>query len=207
MKKAFLTFLAFSFLLLLCNHLQAQNRFDAALFAGLNVCQIDGDGAGRYNHPGLRAGVGSSFALSDRKDSPWRLVVELAYTQKGSYIQNTDCRIALQYVEIPIMLGFNAMDNRLRLAAGVSPALLVGARVTFSGTDDRNHAANYAPVDWLPLTATARYRFSDHLCLEARYQNSMLSATKVNGSGTYRIFRSNTGSFNRLLTIGLAWQF
>jgi len=207
MKKIFLTILIVSLQLSLFNNIHAQNRFDASLFAGLNVCQVDGDGAGRYNHPGLRAGVGTSFALSDDKDSPWRLVVEMAYTQKGSYIQNTDCRIALQYVELPIMVAYSALDDRLRLSAGVSPAVLVGARVTFNETDDPNHAANYGPGDWLPLTATARYRFSDHLCLEARYQNSMLSVTKENGSGTYRIFRSNKGSFNRLLTMGLAWQF
>ena len=26
-------------------------RFDAKVFAGLNLCQIDGDDAGKYNHP------------------------------------------------------------------------------------------------------------------------------------------------------------
>lgn len=186
----------------------AQNRFDASLFAGLNVCQVDGDGAGHYNHPGLRAGVGTSFALGgDRFYSPWRLVVELAYTQKGAHIDQYDGDIALQYVEIPLMLAYDTKGSRLRLSAGVAPAVLVGAKVTFGGTVDQNHSANYNRMDWLPLTAAIRYRFTDHLCIEGRYQNSMLSVTRENGSGTYRIFRSNIGSFNRLLSIGLAWQF
>lgn len=185
----------------------AQNRFDASIFAALNVCQVDGDGAGRYNHPGLRAGIGTSFALGDDLRSPWRMVVELAYTQKGSHIDQYDGDIALQYVEIPLMLAYDLMDSRLRLSAGVAPAVLVGSKVTFGGTVDQNHSSNYRRIDGLPLTAAIRYRFTDHLCLECRYQNSMLSATSSNGSGTYRIFRSNIGSFNRLLSFGLAWQF
>lgn len=183
----------------------AQGRFDAAVFAGVNLCQIDGDGAGSYNHPGLRAGVGTSVALS--QSAPLRLVVELAYAQKGSHIGSTDGEIALQYVEMPVMLAYELMDSRLRFSAGVAPAVLVGANVTFGGVTDPNHSANYNRFDALPLTAALRYRFADHLCLEARYQNSMLSVTRENGSGTYRIFRSNIGSFNRLLTFGLAWQF
>lgn len=184
-----------------------QTRFDACLMGGFNMSQIDGDGAGKYNHPGFRVGVGSSFTLSGDTDSPWRMVVELAYTQKGSYINATDRNLSVNYVEVPVMISYNMIDNRLRFAAGVAPAIQVGASVTTNGVDEPQSAANFTRMDWLPLTATARYRFATHTCIELRYQNSMLSITKENGSGTYRFFRSNTGAFSRLLTIGLAYQF
>ncbi|MBR4229313.1 MAG: outer membrane beta-barrel protein [Bacteroidales bacterium] len=181
----------------------AQGRFDASIFAGLNMAQIDGDDAGRYNHPGLRAGIGTSIDLG----TAWRPVIELAYTQKGSYVSQYDRRLSANYVEIAAMMSYNCFDDRLRLAAGVAPAVLVGAKVTDSGVIDRLSSDNFCKVDWIPVTFAARYRFTDHLCIDVRWQNSMLSVTKENGSGTYRIFRSNIGAFNRLVTFGLAWQF
>ena len=183
----------------------AQNRFDAKVFVGLNMCQIDGDDAGSYSHPGLRAGVGTSFLLGDDVQSPWRVEVELAYTQKGSRIQHNDGNISLQYVEVPVMLSYCMLENRLRIAAGVAPAVLVGARVTFDGIEDPAHATKYKRMDWMPLTMAVGYRFTEHVMAEARYQNSLLS--DFDGAGTYRIWTSNHGAFNRLVTIGVAYQF
>ncbi len=198
MKKAYLLIL-FAFIALSAT----AQRFDANIFAGLNMAQIDGDDAGRYNHPGLRAGVGTSFDIGDG----WRPVIELAYTQKGSFISEYNRRLSADYVEIALMLSYNCLNDRLRLAAGVAPGVLVRAKVTNGGSIDQPSTDNFQPVDWIPITLAARYRFTDHLCLEALWQNSMLSVTKENGSGTYRIFRSNIGAFNRLVTFGLAWQF
>ena len=183
-----------------------QNRFDATVFAGLNMSQIDGDGAGSYNHVGLRAGVGTSFALSDVR-SPWRLVVELAFTNKGSYIEDFDRKLSASYVELPVMMSYNFLDNKLRIAAGVAPAVLVGSKVTNYGAEDVLSQENFAAVDWLPLTFSLRYLFTDHLGIEVRYQNSMLSITKENGSGTYRIFKDNKGCFSRLVSFGLTYTF
>ena len=205
MRKVFL--LAFFISLFCFNVSFAQSRFDASLFAGLNMCQIDGDGVGRYNHPGLRAGVGTSFSLGSDIRSPWRMVVELAFTNKGSYIESYDRSLSASYIEIPLMLSYTALDDRLRLAAGVAPGVRVAAQVTNNGAEDRLATNNFTDFDWIPLTASVRYRFSDHLGIEGRYQNSMLSITRQNGSGTYRIFYSNTGSFHNLVTVGLTYQF
>lgn len=196
-------------LLALATAVMAQGRFDAAISAGMNMSQIDGDGAGRYSHVGLRAGIGTSFSLSRDTESPWRMVVELAFAQKGSEVNRSDFRrsINLSYVEVPLMLSYNTMNNRLRLAAGVAPAVLVRAAVNDDGIENTALQDNYRKTDLLPLTATARYRFTDHLCLEGRYESSMLSISKEEGQGTYRILRSNKGTFSRVITIGLAWQF
>ena len=184
----------------------SQNRFDATVFAGLNMSQIDGDGAGSYNHPGLRAGVGTSFALGDVQ-SPWRMVVELAFTNKGSHIEDYDRKLSASYIEIPVMISYNCFDNRLRVAAGVAPAVLVGSKVTNYGAEDLPSQENFTAFDWLPLTIGLRFRVFDHLGLEVRYQNSFLSITKENGSGTYRLFKDNKGAFSRLVSFALTYTF
>ena len=184
----------------------SQNRFDATVFAGLNMSQIDGDGAGSYNHPGLRAGVGTSFALGDVQ-SPWRMVVELAFTNKGSHIEDYDRKLSASYIEIPVMISYNCFDNRLRVAAGVAPAVLVGSKVTNYGAEDLPSQENFTAFDWLPLTLSLRFRVFDHLGVEVRYQNSFLSITRENGSGTYRLFKDNKGAFSRLVSFALTYTF
>ncbi len=187
--------------------LLAQDRFDASIFGGLNMCQIDGDDAGSYSHPGLRFGVGTSFTLGNDTQSPWRMVVELAFTNKGSHIEDFDRTLSASYIELPLMISYTALDSRLRVAVGVAPAVRVDASVTTYGIEDPNEADYFTAVDWLPLTVTLRYRFADHLGLEGRYQNSLASVTENTGSGTYRLFRSNKGCFHNLVSIGLTYQF
>jgi hypothetical protein len=204
MKKIVLAFLFFTFGFSLLTF--AQDRFDATVFAGLNMSQIDGDGAGSYNHPGLRAGVGTSFALGDVR-SPWRMVVELAYTNKGSHIEEYDRKLSASYIELPVMISYNFLDNKMRVAAGVAPAVLVGSKVTNYGAEDIAAQENFTAFDWLPLTISLRYRFLDHFGIEARYQNSLLSITKENGTGTYRIFKDNKGCFSRLVSFALTYTF
>ena len=184
-----------------------QQRFDATLQAALNLCQVDGDDAGHYNHLGLRAGVSTSFTLTPDTRSPWRLEVGVAYSAKGSQMNHSDGVIALQYVELPILMTYNAMDGHLRIGAGVAPAVNVGTKVTFNGISSPNHEATYRPGDWIPFTVLLRYRFTDHLGIEGRWQTSLVSITSGTATGTYRLWRSNKGTFNRLLSIGLTYQF
>lgn len=204
MKKTLLTFVLF--VICYSPFTIAQGRFDATVFAGLNMSQIDGDGAGSYNHPGLRAGVGTSFALGDVR-SPWRMVVELAYTNKGSHIEEYDRNLSASYIELPIMISYNFLDNRMRIAAGVAPAVLVGSKVTNYGAEDIPSQENFTAFDWLPITVGLRYRLFDHLGIEVRYQNSFLSITKENGSGTYRLIKDNKGAFSRLVSFALTYTF
>lgn len=187
--------------------LNAQGRFDAHVFAGLNMCQIDGDASDGYSHPGLRAGVGTSFALGDDLGSPWRMVVEMAFSNKGSHVKSIDRSFSINYIEIPIMLSYNAMNNRLRVAAGVAPAIRVGYSVTQSGSAEIGWEENLKSIDWLPLTFSLRYLFTDHLGIEARFQYSALSVTQNTGSGTYFLIRSNKGCFHNLLGLGLTYKF
>ena len=183
--------------------LQAQSRFDATVFAGANFCQIDGDQAGSYSHVGLRAGVGTSFALSSDVSSPWRMTVELAFTNKGSYNKTYNTTLSASYIEIPLLLTYSGMENRLRIGAGVAPAVKVGESFTNGYAGDNI----FTTVDWLPLTFSVRYRFFEHLGIEARFQYSALSVTNDNSNGTYFLVRSNKGCFHNLASLGLTYTF
>lgn len=189
--------------------IHAQGRFSADAFFGATFNQIDGDDAGSYGHLGLRGGVGTSFYFGWDERTPWRMVVELAFVQKGSNIQNDvlERRITLNYVELPLMMSYTLLDGNLRLAAGVAPAIEVGARVMDAGAENAIQEDNYKRFDWCPLTFTARYLFSYNIAVEARFQTSMLSIVDEAASGTYRLFKDNKGAFNRNLYIGLAYCF
>ena len=189
--------------------IHAQGRFSADAFFGATFNQIDGDDAGSYGHLGLRGGVGTSFYFGWDERTPWRMVVELAFVQKGSNIQNDvlDRTITLNYVELPLMMSYTLLDGNLRLAAGVAPAIEVGARVMDAGAENAIQEDNYKRFDWCPLTFTARYLFSYNIAVEARFQTSMLSIVDEASSGTYRLFKDNKGAFNRNLYIGLAYCF
>ena len=211
--KKITTLTILALLLSVCSDLQAQHRgkksaarsFDFEIRGGLNFCQIDGDAAGSYNKIGYHASVGSTMPISD--DGKWRFGVEIGLTQKGSrFNNNTFSRhISLLYVEVPLMVAYDFGDSRkLRIGAGVAPAILAKANVTTNDSYDFSQSNNYKTFDLLPLCVGVRYRITDHIGVDARYYNSMLNTAKENGSGTYRIFHSNKGQFNRLIQAGIS---
>lgn len=185
-----------------------QKEFDFELRGGVNFCQIDGDASGSYNKIGFHGGVNTSFPLSD--DGSLRFIVEMGLTQKGSTINSSSLSrtISLFYVEVPLMFAYDLLDNQqLRICAGIAPAILAKSKVTTDGAYDIDQSNNYKRMDALPVCVSIRYRITDHIGVDARYYNSMLNTAKENGSGTYRIFRSNKGQFNRLLQAGLTINF
>lgn len=185
----------------------AQQRFDASLFAGLNMGQIDGDASGRYNHPGLRAGVGTSFPLGEDLKSPWRMVVEMAFTNKGAHVPEEDIQYSLSYIEVPLMMSYTCMHQSLRIAAGIAPAVMVGVSVTDDGDEDENAETYFKRLDLLPLTLSVRYMLGLHLGAEFRMQYSALSIADELIGQTYFLFRDNRGCFNNVVTFGLTYVF
>ena len=186
---------------------QSHNRvFDLQVRAGLNFCQIDGDASGNYNKLGGHAALNSSFPLGD---GGWRFLVELGLTQKGARINNAslDRSISLLYVELPLMLAYDLMEGKLRLGAGVAPAILAHASVKTDGANDELQAQNYKRLDALPVCLSAALRLNQRLGLDLHWYNSLLNTVVENGTGTYRIWRSNKGQFNRLLQLGLTLNF
>lgn len=215
-NKEIRNFLLLLTLAMLCtSHACAQHRkhsssrqFDFELRGGINFCQIDGDASANYNKIGFHGAFNTSFPLGD--DDRWRFLVEIGVTQKGSRIENStlDRRISLLYVEVPLMIAYDLLGNKqLRFAVGIAPAILAHANVTSDGAYDPAQSNNYKRFDLLPVCVTLRYRITDHLGFSFHYYNSLLNTAIENGTGTFRIFRSNKGQFNRLLQAGLSVSF
>ena len=179
-------------------------QFDFELRGGLNFCQIDGDASGNYNKIGYHGAINSSFPLGESEE--WRFQVEIGLTEKGSRIDNSslDRHISLLYVEVPLLVTYNTMDNQLRIGAGIAPAILAKSKVTTDGAYDNLQSNNYKILDGLPVCVSLRYRLTEHVGVDVRWYNSMLNTAIENGSGTYRLFRSNKGQFNRLIQAGIA---
>lgn len=183
-----------------------QRGFDYELRGGLNFCQIDGDASGGYSKIGYHAGVATSMPLND--EGRIRFQVGVGLTQKGSHISNNslDRHISLLYVEVPLMLVYDFMESRnIRLGVGMAPAILAKANVTTYGSYDQLQSDNYKNLDLLPLCLSLRYRITEHLAVDLRGNSSMLNIAIENGSGTYRILRSNKGQFNHLFQLGITY--
>lgn len=200
------TLLFFIVAFLSVNAIYAQ-RAGFQAWGGANFAQIDGDGSGNYNHLGLHFAVNGTIALGEDEDSPFGVLVEVGFTQKGSYIKNIDRSINISYVEIPVMLYYKMMDGKLRLGAGVAPGVLVNASVVDHGVLNDQQSANYRRLDALPLCLDLNYKVGDHWGVIARFQTSMMPISIESASGVYRVFRSNKGTFSRLLSAGISYSF
>ena len=193
-------------LMLLITGVSAQTTFDFSVKGGINFCQIDGDQSGSYNKLGYHVGVNTTFPLGQGN---WRMLVEIDVCEKGAYVKNIDRTISLTYIELPILLTYNFGNDdggKIRIGAGLAPAVLGKARAIESGTELPEVVQRSKKVDPLPLCAELHYRFSSHVGIGVRYCNSMLSVNETK-NGAYRIVRKNSGAFNRIISASLSYQF
>ncbi len=183
--------------------------FDFSLNGGLTMGQIDGDRSAHYNHLGYQAGVNTSFPINDNL----RMLVEIGVIHKGSEVRNAtvaDRSVGLNYVHLPLLLTYNmkmSRDKNLRVSAGVAPAFLFHATAKDGDEELPLVAENYKRWDLLPFVADATLFFSQHIGLSVRYYNSLIGIEKHSAQGTYRIFRSNKGVFNNLISFCLNYRF
>lgn len=189
-------------------HRHSATNFDFTFKGGINLCQVDGDSDGGFNKVGYNAGINTTFPLGD-PDNGWRMLVGISLTNKGSVVSNLNRNISLTYVEVPLLLTYNfgEYDERgLRVGVGIAPAILAKASVKDNNVDNIHQSENFKKIDAVPVCIDVQYRFNSHWGVNLDYYNSMLSVTKENGEGTYRIFRSNKGAFNRLVSIGVSFR-
>lgn len=183
------------------HHKKKPSEFDFTAQAGANFCQIDGDGSGHYDHIGYNATLATSFPLNN---SAFRFSVGLGITSKGSHISNLNRSINLTYFEVPLMLCYSSTS--LRIGAGFAPAFLAKSAVRDASMYNEVQSNNYRRMDILPFRAEAQYLFNDHWGLGVIFSSSLLNVAKE-PTGTYRIFRSNVGQFNRTLSASIVYRF
>lgn len=151
---------------------QLQPRFKAALVAGANASQIDGDNLAGYHRWGFNGG-GRVYAMLNDNLS---LSVELLYTQKGSSSTKHELqpdsavRVTINYAEIPVMFNYHDQDRAI-FGVGVSYARMLNYRYEEGGqntTDDSPPILNkdisfLAEVTfsiWKKFGISARYNYS-----------------------------------------------
>jgi hypothetical protein len=100
------------------------------LFAGGNLCQVDGDECYGFKKLGINAGAGALIPFTSWMD----LGLEVMFSQKGAYKRDSlvynstyphAYNLKLNYVEVPLMLYFTDKDVA-SIGVGVSYGRLVG---------------------------------------------------------------------------------
>ncbi len=114
--------------------------FEAGLVLGVNASQVNGDFLAGYDKLGLHTGL--KVRVSTWEHIEWS--VELLLSQRGSRpdIFTEDSRkIHLNYVEIPILIGFKDWQKddfyKIRFEGGFSYGRLVSHKVSFQGVEEQ----------------------------------------------------------------------
>lgn len=152
-------------------------QIKAALLAGMNLGQVDGDEVYGFYKPGLNLGVQAMAPLGNNLF----LTLETNFNQKGAYQgkQSIDSltreyNLRLNYVEVPVIFQYNDKDI---LTAGVGFAYARLLEAT-----EEEHSGNVPPYietkgfnesDWLALF-DLQFRFYKQFYLNFRYSYSII---------------------------------
>jgi hypothetical protein len=173
---SFLLGIAFN-LILVDSTVQAQG-FDAALIAGFNASQLEGDNLSGFNKLGLNTGLRIEYALNDRKG----IATELLYNQKGSSSTlkagtpvNVET-LTLQYFSMPVYYYLNEWKHeaydyyRFQLEGGFMVNRLFGVNSSNSFFNNATQDFN----DWdLSLSAGLGYRLGPTWKIALHYERSV----------------------------------
>lgn len=153
---------------------------------GVNGNQIDGDGVGGYNQPGLVLGFSGEWGISQKS----AIRLELLYSMKGSRITDeqfielgltTDQYFIFRanYASFPILYSYNGFKDFF-ITAGMSLNVLVRERMDVGNLEDvvpesRFGTPLFRPIDY-GLEAGVQYDLLDNLSVGLRFIYSMLPA-------------------------------
>jgi hypothetical protein len=177
-------------LLFLINHSHAQ-RFGAALLAGPNISQVQGDELAGYHKLGITGGLKGITYINET----WNVNIELLFTQKGSrndlVPDNSIPRIGLDlnYVEVPIYAEIKDWEvededgssySKVSAHAGFSYGRLISSDVLelpdLLIEEFKNNDFSYL--------VGLRFQWNKHWAVSGRYSRSILSAADVEDQGS-----------------------
>jgi hypothetical protein len=178
-------------------------RFHGGPMTGLVVSQLDGDGLGGYNKPGIRAGGWVNTDISEMTT----LQLELQYIQKGSKISEKELKSGeyyhsrLNYLQLSFLGKYELMP-KLKGEAGIAGGYL------FNPLEDTDGAGFIEPLEpfnnyELSLIIGLSYRLSDYFIGNIRLNYSALPIREHPGGQVYYI---NRGQYNNALSFSLYYQ-
>lgn len=189
----------------------AQQRFEAAVIAGFNASQIDGDQNAGYDKLGFNCGL----KVYARLGKYLSLSPEILVVQKGSkgrlvgspvpYPFNfapNPFKLTLNYAEIPVVLHYHDKDRAI-FGAGLSYSALIGYKRIESGF---NTTGSDTPVSnrELALVADAALKVRKVFALNLRFAYSLFSIADwpmsniVNRNGVHQVY-------NNVVSIRVMW--
>ena len=186
------------FCLFMIQNIEAQ-RFIGSAIAGVNFAQIEGDGVHGFYKVGFNGGLGLTLPVNEKQT--WQVSLELLYTQKGSlkkcipgsfdtaryapsmyldvdrtvpWDSTIKCKIALDYVQIPLMVRYEEMYSGCTFALGFAWGRLVRAKETYNGFARTTtvRSGTYRTSDW-SVIADINIRLYKNLSLDFRYEYSI----------------------------------
>lgn len=184
-----------------CLHTSGQ-KFNAGIFSGLAISQVDGDHLSGFNKAGIRAGGFVNRKIGEKV----HLQFEISFIQKGSRMPLTKDGVfylmRLNYIEVPLLFKYTIATKWI-IEAGPAFATLVSAF-----EEDQLGEISIAPPfhrnDYLAC-AGANYFMSGHLFFNVRYSYSIASIRNSSDNNNY--YYSSGKQYNKVLTFSLAYQF
>jgi len=180
--------------------------FTGGLKAGFNLSQIDGDGMKGYHKGGLIFGAFINRELS----STLKWQMEMFYIGRGSKeVTKVDSlvvgykRIAVNYIEVPLLLQFWAERYKTNFELGLSFSTLVNSKeenedgvTTFIGPFRRFGVGTLIGFN---------YAFGDRLSGTARFTYS-LSPIAVENKVLFTVWNRFGGSYNNVIEVVLNYH-
>ncbi len=155
-------------------NIEAQ-RFIGSVAAGVNFAQIEGDGVHGFYKVGFNGGLGLTLPVNQKQT--WQVSLELLYSQKGSlkkcipgsfdttryapsmyldvdrtvpWDSTIKCKMALDYVQIPLMVRYEEPNSGCTFALGFAWGRLVRAKEIYNGFTRTTSARSgtFKKSDW-----------------------------------------------------------
>jgi len=229
------TLTAFLLCVFVTQNIDAQ-RFIGSAIAGANFAQIEGDDVHGFYKIGFNGGLGLTLPVNPKQT--WQVSIELLYSQKGSRkkcspgyfnLDNYDsvmftdvdwsvpfdstwkCKIALDYVQIPVMVRYEDRYSGCSFGLGFAWSRLVRAKETYNGYARTTNvrSGTYKTSDW-SVIADVNIRLYKNLNFNIRYEYSLVPIRNAQF-----VYRRNDGStlsevhkyHNNMLSARLIYYF
>lgn len=179
-----------------------EGLFQGLFNIGINGCQIDGDGYGGYNYPGLEAAVGAMIKFHRF----WNASMEIQYSQEGAkeaFIFNGGTtlqlyRVEWDYIRVPVGIGVTSA-KLIMIDLGLSPGFMVRFSERDQAGDDVTNDPPEGQPDIFDLAGYGGLNFIIHrnFMLGGQFSYSLF---KVRGPREPGISRLN-GEYNNVISL------
>ena len=178
----------------------AQTGVRVGLKAGVSRTNLTGDNAqGLMGKFGGHAGLVANAALS----GGFSVQAELLYSQKGAAARNDSSRIQLNYVDLPVLLRYDA--HRFFVEAGPQMGWLVAANKTQRGSATLDEKPLFRAVA-VGYALGVGYQLSGNLGVGLRYSGDFRAVGKPD-TYSYQYVATPAHPRNRVLQLSATYMF